>query len=88
DLERALAALDVLVTHTAALPDAARPNLQSLVSRFEKKEGPARGVDAGVAMPPVTAAGKTSAGSIASTRDLLDQARAMSAWLRDQENGY
>ncbi|VWC54374.1 type VI secretion system protein TssA [Burkholderia lata] len=88
DLERTLAALDVLVAHTAAWPDAARPNLQPLVSRFETKEAPARSVDSGKAMPVATAPGKTSAGSIASTRDLLDQARAMSAWLRDQENGY
>lgn len=88
DLERTLAALDVLVTHTAAWPDAARPNLQPLVSRFKKKEAPARSVDSGKAMPAATVPGKTSAGSIASTRDLLDQARAMSAWLRDQENGY
>ncbi|AOI95816.1 type VI secretion system protein TssA [Burkholderia sp. LA-2-3-30-S1-D2] len=88
DLERTLAALDVLVMRTAAWPDAARPNLQSLVSRFEKKETLARGVDPGVAMPPMPTAGKSLAGSIVSTRDLLDQARAMSAWLRDQENGY
>ncbi|VWD04884.1 type VI secretion protein [Burkholderia lata] len=88
DLERTLAALDVLVTHTAAWPDAARPNLQPLVSRFEKKEAPARSVDSGMAMPVATASGKTVVGAIASTRDLLDQARAMSVWLRDQENGY
>ncbi|WP_322022515.1 type VI secretion system protein TssA [Burkholderia sp. BCC1977] len=88
DLERTLAALDVLVTQTAAWPDAARPNLQALVSRFEKKDTPARSVDPGMAMPAATAPGKTAAGSIASARDLLDQARSMSVWLRDQENGY
>ncbi|MCA7971893.1 type VI secretion system protein TssA [Burkholderia sp. AU39826] len=88
DLERALAALGVLVTCTQAWPDAARPNLQPLVSRFDKKEAPAHGADSGTAVPPASAPGKISAGSIASTRDLLDQARAMSTWLRDQENGY
>ncbi|WP_107310230.1 type VI secretion system protein TssA [Burkholderia metallica] len=88
DLERALAALDVLVTQTAAWPDAARPNLQPLVSRFEKKETSACSVDSGVAAPPARVPAKTSTGSIASTRDLLDQARAMSVWLRNQENGY
>ncbi|VWD04713.1 type VI secretion protein [Burkholderia lata] len=88
DLERTLAALDVLVTHTVAWPEAARPNLQPLVSRFEKKETTARSVDSGMAMPASTASGKSVVGDIASTRDLLDQARAMSAWLRDQENGY
>ncbi|MEB2530045.1 type VI secretion system protein TssA [Burkholderia sp. BCCIQ04A] len=88
DLERALAALGVLVTCTQAWPDAARPNLQPLVSRFDKKEAPAHGADSGTAVPTASAPGKISAGSIASTRDLLDQARAMSTWLRDQENGY
>ncbi|QVN11465.1 type VI secretion system protein TssA [Burkholderia sp. LAS2] len=88
DLERTLAALDVLVTHTAPWPDAARPNLQPLVSRFERKDAPARSADSEMAMPESTAPRKTSAGPIASARDLLDQARAMSVWLRDQENGY
>ncbi|MGS0891834.1 type VI secretion system protein TssA [Burkholderia stagnalis] len=91
DLERALAALDVLVERTGNWPEAARPNLQPLVSRFERNDEPARGVDPRVVPPQKTAsvlASSASSAAIGSTRDLLDQARAMSAWLRDQENGY
>jgi type VI secretion system protein VasJ len=87
DLERALAALDVLVAGTGAWPEAARPNLQPLVSRFERSGEPVRGAEEeAVASTIPTAAAMAS--TIASTRDLLDQARAMAVWLRDQENGY
>ena len=87
-LERSLAALDVLVTRTAAWAEAARPNLQPLVSRFERRGEPA-GISTDTSQAPSSpmAAGM-SAGSIASTRDLLEQARAMATWLRDQEQGY
>lgn len=88
DLERALAALDVLVTLTGAWSESARPNLQPLVSRFERRDGVTGSVemDSAQAALPVTAS--ASSGSITSTRDLLDQARTMATWLRDQENGY
>ncbi|HEX3379481.1 MAG TPA: type VI secretion system protein TssA [Paraburkholderia sp.] len=91
DLERAIAALDLLVTHTATWPEAARPNLGALVARFEQKDEAARGnvldtaassMSAGAAVPSSTNL------SITSTRDLLDQARSMALWLRDQESGY
>ncbi|HIC7207776.1 type VI secretion system protein TssA [Burkholderia stabilis] len=88
DLERALAALDVLVEQTRNWPEAARPNLRPLVARFEHKEEPARGTNPGVAMPQRNLSVPAPGGAIASARDLLDQARSMSAWLRDQENGY
>uniref|UniRef100_UPI00163F8BE4 type VI secretion system domain-containing protein n=1 Tax=Burkholderia gladioli TaxID=28095 RepID=UPI00163F8BE4 len=41
-----------------------------------------------MAMPQTSASASASIGSIASARDLLDQVRGMSAWLRGQENGY
>ncbi|WP_233853310.1 type VI secretion system protein TssA [Paraburkholderia sp. HD33-4] len=91
DLERAIAALDLLVTRTAAWPDAARPNLGALVARFEQHDVSARGNELDSATSPAsmgTALSANSSLSIASTRDLLDQARAMALWLRDQENGY
>ncbi|WP_185646588.1 type VI secretion system protein TssA [Burkholderia sp. Bp9143] len=88
DLERALAALDVLVSRTATWPEPSRPNLQPLVSRFERKEDPLRRVDLDAGAPQSAAAATTSASTIVSTRDLLDQARTMAVWLRDQENGY
>lgn len=90
DLERALAALDVVLERTATWPETARPNLQPLVSRFDQKTEPARTVeaDAGVAAAAVPLARTATSSPIASTRDLLEQARTMAVWLRDQENGY
>ncbi|KWK47909.1 type VI secretion protein [Burkholderia stagnalis] len=88
DLERALAALDVLSAGTAAWSEAARPNLQPLVSRFEHNDESSRNT----ASEPLTSSTATphhvSSSTIASTRDLLDQARRMAVWLRDQDNGY
>lgn len=88
ELERALAALDVLATRTATWADAARPNLQPLISRFERRED-ASGVAAEASPAPSSPLGSgVSSGAIASTRDLLEQARTMASWLRDQEQGY
>ncbi|KVS46783.1 type VI secretion system protein TssA [Burkholderia ubonensis] len=87
DLERALAALDVLSAGMATWPEAARPNLQPLVARFARNDEFARNA----APEPVTSSAATShpsSNAIASTRDLLDQARRMAVWLRDQESGY
>ncbi|WP_179402255.1 type VI secretion system protein TssA [Burkholderia guangdongensis] len=88
DLERVLTALDVLVAVTGAWPEAARPNLRPLISRFERKDEPTCGSEPEVAMPSSFASASGASGAIASTRDLLDQARTMAVWLRDQENGY
>ncbi|KVT48439.1 type VI secretion system protein TssA [Burkholderia ubonensis] len=88
DLERALAALDVLVARTGTWPDAARPNLQPLVSRFERNNEPALSAEQNAAMPSSPSAATAASSTITSTRDLLDQARTMAVWLRDQENGY
>lgn len=88
DLEGALAALDALVTLTGTWPEAARPNLQPLVSRFERKDGMAGSGAADSAQAVSHATTSASSGSIASMRDLLDQARTMATWLRDQESGY
>jgi type VI secretion system protein VasJ len=92
DLERALAALDVLVTLTLAWPEAARPNLRPLVSRFERKDGEVRSGDADLppsSSPPMPGmAGGPAGRPIASSLDLLEQARAMATWLRNEEQGY
>jgi type VI secretion system protein VasJ len=87
DLERSLAALDVLVTQTATWPEAARPTLQPLVSRFERKDESAADVTEAPQLPSLAAAGSAKS-TIASTRDLLDQARVMANWLRDNNGGY
>ncbi|CAG4892676.1 type VI secretion system protein TssA [Paraburkholderia saeva] len=88
DLERLLAAVDALVTQTLIWAEAARPNLQPLVSRFER-----RGESAGIApdtpqAPSSSMLGGGASAAIASTRDLLEQGRVMATWLRDQEQGY
>ncbi|RFU45208.1 type VI secretion system protein TssA [Paraburkholderia sp. DHOC27] len=90
DFERAIAALKLLVARTGEWPDAARPNLHPLVARFERSDEVPRIADEAPdsishALHGVT--GKPM-GSVSSMRDLLDQARTMAAWLRDQENGY
>jgi type VI secretion system protein VasJ len=87
DHERALAALDVLVTLTGVWPETARPNLQPLVSRFERKNGSDSSEEA-ISAPLLPATASPSTGPITSTRDLLDQARMMAVWLHGQENGY
>ncbi|MBG0881263.1 type VI secretion system protein TssA [Burkholderia sp. 9775_39] len=87
DIERALAALDVLIKGADVWPEAAHPNLQPLVSRFERTGEPVRCADVEAVALTLPSASAMS-GTIASTRDLLDQVRSMAAWLRDQENGY
>ncbi|CAB3769820.1 type VI secretion system protein TssA [Paraburkholderia solisilvae] len=89
DLERAIAALDGLVARTGAWSDAARPNLQPLVARFDRNEEPVRSADTEpVSSQLHTQAAQPGACAITSTRDLLEQARIMTAWLRNEENGY
>ncbi|SAK96432.1 hypothetical protein AWB77_05611 [Caballeronia fortuita] len=87
DLERAIAALDVIVGRTSEWAQAARPNLQALVVRFERNDD-TQSAEPSATAPIPTSSTLPSSGPIASTRDLLDQARTMAAWLRDQENGY
>ncbi|MGF6260805.1 type VI secretion system protein VasJ [Paraburkholderia youngii] len=91
DLERAIAALDLLITRTATWTDAARPNFAALIARFEQNDASTRGKELDSATSPASP-GPAFTGSpnvsIASTRDLLDQARSMALWLRDEENGY
>jgi len=95
ELERTIAVLDLLVTRSGQWSAAACPNLQPLVSclaRIAGSEEPsnAQGGDGGLpsaaAMSPGGAGLATTA--VSSTRDLLDQARTMANWLREQENGY
>ncbi|SAL76417.1 hypothetical protein AWB67_04923 [Caballeronia terrestris] len=87
DLERAMAALNLLVTRTAQWSEAARPNLQPLISRFESYTQPMQPTQS-APVPAALATAQSSIAPIASTRDLLDQTRTMARYLRDQENGY
>jgi len=89
DLERAIAALDLLVTRTGEWPEAARPNLQPLVARFERHDEPPRSAESGTGTASRATADSTAVpGTVSSTRDLLEQTRTMASYLRDQENGY
>ncbi|AIY41491.1 Uncharacterized protein ImpA [Collimonas arenae] len=91
DLERAMAALNLLINRTGLWAEAARPNLQPLVSRFEQGEvtplPAAQAVTAGgTSVSPASPAMPVSV--VGSTRDLLEQARVMAQFLRNQERGY
>ncbi|VVE19479.1 type VI secretion system ImpA domain-containing protein [Pandoraea fibrosis] len=100
DRERALAALDVVLAHVNSWPDDVRPNLQALVTRLESddpaaagKAGNAAGNKAISSATPVKAApppvqAVPAVTTINSSRDMLEQARVMANWLRDQEGGY
>ncbi|GFZ98751.1 type VI secretion system protein TssA [Dyella caseinilytica] len=87
DLERAIAALDLLVRRTQTWPEGMRPNLQPLVSRFEIDEAPAIASESPAA-PMLAAKAHSAPGEVVSTRDLIERARVMAAYLRNQENGY
>lgn len=88
DLERAIAALDLLVTRTQTWPEGMRPNLQPLVSRFQADDSPTPSSES----PTVQAHAATKAPpapvEVTSTRDLIERARVMATYLRNQENGY
>ncbi len=89
DLERAMAALNLLVTHTAQWTVAARPNLQPLVARFEHGEAVPPVATATANGPAVAAVPSAlTVAAVASSRDLLDQARMMAQFLSKQERGY
>ncbi|CAE6790495.1 type VI secretion system protein TssA [Paraburkholderia aspalathi] len=90
-LERTLSALALITERTAQWPEAARPELDPLFRRFEDRvetplpmahansETPAGGASA-TTLPPAT--------EVSSTRELLDRARQMAQFLRDQPQGY
>jgi type VI secretion system protein VasJ len=94
DFERARAALNLLITRTGEWPEAARPNLQALVARFERNVDLSLSADREASSKAVATQSTSQSDTgkpgvvVSSARDLLDQARAMAAWLRDQENGY
>ncbi|AKC68537.1 type VI secretion system protein TssA [Pandoraea oxalativorans] len=93
DRERALAALDVLLGHVGKWSENVRPNLQPLVALLESKDVGDTPHAAKRAAPATTEAAPISSAmravkAIASSHDLLDQARAMANWLRDREGGY
>ncbi|MGH8788826.1 MAG: type VI secretion system protein TssA [Cupriavidus necator] len=98
-LERTLSALALILERTAHWPEAARPALDGLFRRFEERmEGGGEALSAAsisdAAPEPSSAAhsppgqGLLKGGEVASTRDLLDRARQMALFLREQPQGY
>ncbi|MEJ0003721.1 MAG: type VI secretion system protein TssA [Pararobbsia sp.] len=91
-LERTLSALALLTERTASWPDAARPELDALFRRFEgrmetlapsdseRHDSPSRTVPLAAVLP--------IGSDVSSTRELLDRARQMAQFLREQPQGY
>lgn len=98
-LERTLSALALITERTAQWPETARPELDPLYRRFEGRveaprppDGARNDAQAGTASGSASAAASVSslpgATEVASTRELLDRARQMAQFLRDQPQGY
>lgn len=92
-LERTMSSLALILARTAQWPEGARPSLEGLTRRLaDRVESPGSGTNAMIdrsGLPqtaPVSAV--PTADRVTSTRDLLDQARQMSQYLRDQPHGY
>lgn len=91
-LERTLSALALITERTAQWPEATRPEFAPLFRRFEDRVE--------TRLPVANASGDTPSGptassaalpaatDVSSTRELLDRARQMAQFLRDQPQGY
>ncbi|WP_150696060.1 type VI secretion system protein TssA [Pandoraea terrae] len=91
-LERTLSALALIAERTAQWPEAARPDLDSLFGRFEGRlETPLPPDSANhevlSSSAPIVAALPVLA-EVSSTRELLERARQMAQFLRNQPQGY
>jgi type VI secretion system protein VasJ len=91
-LERALSALALISERIESWPEDARPVLAPLFRRFEGRiESPSES-DATLtstnAAPSLSTAALPSASEVTSTRELLDRARQMAQFLREQPQGY
>jgi type VI secretion system protein VasJ len=91
-LERTLSALALIAERTAQWSDAGRPELDSLFRRFESRvETPLPSDGAELDTPSASnahAATLPTAHDVSSARDLLDHARHMARFLREQPQGY
>ncbi|WP_034294695.1 type VI secretion system protein TssA [Herbaspirillum sp. RV1423] len=93
-LERSLSALALITERTASWPEAARPELDGLYRRFESCIEHAQVIESTLSAvsapsaPGVNAAILPATGEVSSSRDLLERARQMALFLREQPHGY
>lgn len=88
-LARTLSALALIQARTAQWSDAGRPALDGLCRRFESRiENPLPETSDDRAVMPVEAPESLTYGAVASARELLDRARQMARFLREQPDGY
>lgn len=93
DFERSISALSLMLKYTNEWPESARPDLQGLVRFFETKlESPEPEPLPSAPSAPMSQPAPSTMGTkreeIRSLRDVLDQARQMSAFLREKPDGY
>jgi type VI secretion system protein VasJ len=93
-LERALSAVALITESTSTWPDNARPQLSALYRRFEGRVESPKATDHSALMasaavnPAHSALSLQAPTAVSSSRDLLDRARQMAAFLRDEPQGY
>lgn len=93
-LERTLSALALILERTAQWPEAARPALDGLFRRLEDRvesamTAPCEGTGERSESPqPPAVWAFPAASEVASARELLDRARQMALFLREQPQGY
>ncbi|OTP67945.1 type VI secretion system protein TssA [Caballeronia sordidicola] len=93
-LERALSAVALITESTETWPDNARPQLSALYRRFEGRVESPKATDhpalmASAAVNPANSAASLLApAGVSSSRDLLDRARQMALFLREEPQGY
>ena len=86
-LERTLSALALILERTAQWPETARPALDALFRRFEGRVESPAAHDTGAEAAPSATPMALPTGDVSSSRDLLDRARQMAAFLGDQPQG-
>lgn len=94
DFERIVGALVLLEDSTTGWDDAARPQFGGLYAALENRLAQSGGPDAVIPQKSGTATSNTSSGDapslkpVTSGRDLLDQAKLLAGYLRDQPGGW
>ncbi|SAK73769.1 hypothetical protein AWB75_04061 [Caballeronia catudaia] len=88
-LERTLSALALIDERVQAWPEDARPALAPLFRRFEGRiESPSTNDGAAATQAESSSTALPASSEVGSTRELLDRARQMAQFLREQPQGY